>query len=234
MEPRQSAADGLHGDVDVRERDEFVNGYVPGAIFIPRGFLELRIEQYQPDRDAPIVVYCASGVRSVLAARDLQELGYNNVSSLRGGFNGWKNNGFRWETPVAGEMPDPTARAAVLADHDGELDSYGVELEVANLEATPEQADATIEVSDETGRTVTLEPRRQRGCLPEGTVFWRLGDRAAQEATTLSGGTFRYRVTVTLDGTEHVATATWPDEEIPDYGPSVELEFSPPLPAMTR
>jgi adenylyltransferase/sulfurtransferase len=49
--------------VDVREREEFIQGHVPGAIFIPRGYLELQIEQYQPDRNAPVVVYCAGGVR---------------------------------------------------------------------------------------------------------------------------------------------------------------------------
>lgn len=86
--------------IDVRERDEFVQGYIPGSIFIPRGYLELQVEQWQPDRDAPIVIYCAGGVRSALAAHNLQALGYNNVSSLRGGFNGWKNAGFKWETPV--------------------------------------------------------------------------------------------------------------------------------------
>lgn len=86
--------------IDVRERDEFVQGYIPGSIFIPRGYLELQIEQWQPDRDAPIVIYCAGGVRSALAAHNLQALGYNNVSSLRGGFNGWKSAGFKWETPV--------------------------------------------------------------------------------------------------------------------------------------
>jgi hypothetical protein len=141
---------------------------------------------------------------------------------------------FRWETPHAGEMPEPTARTAVLAEHDGELDSYGVELELANLAATPQEATATIEVRDETGRTVTLEPRRQRGCVPDGSVWWRLGDVATREVTTLTGDTFEYRVTATLDGTQHVATATWPDDVIPDYEPSVDLEFDPPLPTMTR
>jgi hypothetical protein len=140
---------------------------------------------------------------------------------------------FRWETPVGGELPEPTARAAVLADHDGALDSYGVELALTNLETTPRRAEATVEVGDETGRTVTLVPRRQRGCQPEGTVYWLLGDRAAREATTLTGDTFTYRVTVTLDGTEHVATATWPDEVIPDNEPSVALDFSPRLPALS-
>ncbi|GIV70430.1 molybdopterin-synthase adenylyltransferase MoeB [Caldilinea sp.] len=85
--------------IDVRERDEFVQGHLPGALFIPRGYLELQIEQYVPDRNAPIVVYCAGGVRSLLAARSLKEMGYANVSSMIGGFTGWKNAGFKFTVP---------------------------------------------------------------------------------------------------------------------------------------
>jgi hypothetical protein len=140
---------------------------------------------------------------------------------------------FRWTTPADGELPEPTARVAVLADHDGTLDSYGVELDLTNLAETPRAADATIEVRDTSGGTVTLVPRRQTGCQPEGSVSWLLDETAAQEATTLTGDTFTYTVSVRLDGVEHVATATWPDEEMPDYGPSVALEFSPPLPALS-
>ena len=87
--------------VDVREADEHAQGAIDGTVFIPRGFLELRIEKHAPDRDAPIVVYCASGTRSVLAARSLTELGYTNVRSLAGGFSGWKRNGLPWSTPQA-------------------------------------------------------------------------------------------------------------------------------------
>jgi molybdopterin/thiamine biosynthesis adenylyltransferase/rhodanese-related sulfurtransferase len=85
--------------VDVREREEFVQGHIPGAIFIPRGYLELQIEQHQSDRAAPLVIYCAGGVRSALAARNLQEMGYTNVISLVGGFNGWKNAGLDFKVP---------------------------------------------------------------------------------------------------------------------------------------
>ncbi len=85
--------------VDIRERDEFVQGHLPGATFIPRGFLELRIEQTQPDRDQPVIVYCAGGVRSALAARNLQEMGYARPISLIGGFNGWKNAGYKVKIP---------------------------------------------------------------------------------------------------------------------------------------
>ncbi len=86
--------------VDVREREEFVQGHIPDATFIPRGYLELQIEQHQMDRDKPVVVYCAGGVRSALAARNLKEMGYTNVISLIGGFNGWKNAGFDFKIPV--------------------------------------------------------------------------------------------------------------------------------------
>ena len=85
--------------VDIRERDEFVQGHLPGATFIPRGFLELRIEQTQPDRDQPVIVYCAGGVRSALAARNLQEMGYARPISLIGGFNGCKNAGYKVKIP---------------------------------------------------------------------------------------------------------------------------------------
>lgn len=79
--------------LDVREPDELSAGIIPGARAIPRGFLELRIEQLEPQRDREILVYCAGGNRSALAARSLRELGYTHVSSLRGGFNGWKEAG---------------------------------------------------------------------------------------------------------------------------------------------
>lgn len=85
--------------IDIRERDEFAQGHIPGAVFLPRGYLELQIERIQIDRSHPIVLYCAAGVRSVLAARNLKEMGYENVVSLITGFNGWKNNGLPFNVP---------------------------------------------------------------------------------------------------------------------------------------
>jgi sulfur-carrier protein adenylyltransferase/sulfurtransferase len=85
--------------VDVRERDEWEEGVVPGAVHIPRGNLESRIEGLVPDRSREIVLYCSGGSRSAFAAKALQELGYENVSSLTGGFTDWKRNGFPVETP---------------------------------------------------------------------------------------------------------------------------------------
>lgn len=86
--------------IDVREPDEHAQGVIAGTVHIPRGFLELRIEKTLPDREAPIVLYCAAGTRSVLAVRSLLELGYTDVRSLSGGFNGWKKAGLAWEQPV--------------------------------------------------------------------------------------------------------------------------------------
>lgn len=97
---RRMAAGEALTVVDVRERDEFVQGHIPDAVFIPRGYLELQIEQHQPEREKPVVVYCAGGVRSALAARNLQEMGYTNTISLIGGFNGWKNAGFDFKVPL--------------------------------------------------------------------------------------------------------------------------------------
>src|SRR5262245_9329814 len=79
--------------VDVREREEWAEGFIPGARWIPRGFLELRIEDQVPDKSKPVVLYCAGGTRSALAARSLAELGYANVSSMAGGFSAWKRAG---------------------------------------------------------------------------------------------------------------------------------------------
>src|SRR5215210_730389 len=72
--------------VDVRERDEWDEGHLPNATHIPRGSLESRIEQAVPDRTRPVLLYCAAGNRSAFAARTLEELGYENVRSLAGGF----------------------------------------------------------------------------------------------------------------------------------------------------
>ena len=78
--------------LDVREPDETAEGHLPGALLLPRGNLELGIERLVP-RERELVVYCASGVRSLLAGRSLQELGYARVSSLAGGFGRWSDLG---------------------------------------------------------------------------------------------------------------------------------------------
>jgi molybdopterin/thiamine biosynthesis adenylyltransferase/rhodanese-related sulfurtransferase len=85
--------------LDVREQDEWDQGVIPGAVHIPRGYLEQRVEGLLPEHDRPIVVYCAGGTRSAFATKTLEELGYENVVNLAGGFTDWKRNGFPTELP---------------------------------------------------------------------------------------------------------------------------------------
>src|ERR1700684_1229144 len=86
--------------IDVRETDEVAAGDLPGAKHIPRGYLESRIEGVVPDRDAHVILYCASGNRSAYAARTLKEdLGYTNVSSMTGGITLWKDRGYEVQVP---------------------------------------------------------------------------------------------------------------------------------------
>jgi molybdopterin/thiamine biosynthesis adenylyltransferase/rhodanese-related sulfurtransferase len=86
--------------IDVREPEEFEQGAIPGAILIPRGQLEGAIAEHVTDSEAPIVLYCAVGERSALAAQSLGRLGYRNVSSLTEGFEGWKRAGRAWVIPA--------------------------------------------------------------------------------------------------------------------------------------
>src|SRR4051795_13743940 len=85
--------------IDVREKDEWTEGYIPGARWISRGFLELRIEDQVPERSSEIILYCAGGTRSALAARSLEELGYTNVKSMAGGFTAWKRATYPYDKP---------------------------------------------------------------------------------------------------------------------------------------
>jgi len=88
-----------HLFVDVREQDEWDEGHIPGAVHVPRGHLESKIEAAAPDKAQPVVVYCAGGSRSAFAAKTLEELGYENVASLAGGFTDWKRSGFPTQLP---------------------------------------------------------------------------------------------------------------------------------------
>lgn len=85
--------------LDVREQDETIHGVVPGAKLLPRAHFESRVEDVLPDKDAEVVVYCASGVRSVFSGKTLKELGYSNVKSMAGGFNRWKDIGLGYDIP---------------------------------------------------------------------------------------------------------------------------------------
>jgi molybdopterin/thiamine biosynthesis adenylyltransferase/rhodanese-related sulfurtransferase len=99
-----AAMNGANGNggvtvVDVRESDEIAQGHLPGAKLVPRGYLESRIDGAVPDRSSHVVLYCASGNRSALAAKTLADLGYENVESMTGGITLWKDRGYKVEVP---------------------------------------------------------------------------------------------------------------------------------------
>ena len=80
--------------IDVREESEWANGHLPGAIHLSKGVIERDIEKHVPDANAKIVLYCGGGLRSALAANNLQKMGYKKVISMDGGFGGWVKAGF--------------------------------------------------------------------------------------------------------------------------------------------
>ncbi len=85
--------------VDVREASEWEQGHIPGAIHISKSYLEQDIEAAVPDRDRPVVLYCAGGVRSLFAAQTLRDMGYTDLTSMKSGFQGWKTKGLDWTIP---------------------------------------------------------------------------------------------------------------------------------------
>src|ERR671919_1436041 len=106
VDPKEVHELGENGNgaviVDVREQHEFDESHLPGAVHVPRGHLESRIEGAAPDKSQRVVLYCASGNRSALAAKTMQDmLGYENVESMRGGITLWKDRGYDVEVPRA-------------------------------------------------------------------------------------------------------------------------------------
>ena len=93
ISPTEAAAKLKSGDaliIDVREKDEWDEEHIPGAIHLSRGTIELDIEEKVPDTNAMIICHCGGGGRSALAAESLQKMGYKNVRSMAGGFKAWK------------------------------------------------------------------------------------------------------------------------------------------------
>ena len=85
--------------IDVREQDEWDQGHIPGALHLSKGYIEIRIEEAVPERSTPITLYCAAGVRSLLAAQALDAMGYQDVASMSGGYGAWKQAGFEFVIP---------------------------------------------------------------------------------------------------------------------------------------
>jgi molybdopterin/thiamine biosynthesis adenylyltransferase/rhodanese-related sulfurtransferase len=99
--------------VDVRDPDEYRDGHIEDAANISRGFLEFRIGTVAADPATPIVLYCQSGLRSMLAAKSLKELGYENVINLQGGFQKWAQSGL----PVSKDKPLTTEQIQRYSRH---------------------------------------------------------------------------------------------------------------------
>jgi len=101
--PRE--ADGLRANpattlVDVREASEWEQGHIPGARHVAKSHLEQEIEAAVPDRSTPVVLYCTAGVRSLFAGQALRAMGYDDVTSMSGGFEQWKSLGLPWSRPT--------------------------------------------------------------------------------------------------------------------------------------
>jgi adenylyltransferase/sulfurtransferase len=87
---------GKHLLLDVREKEEYREGHLAEAVSLPRGFLEIKVETTIPDKSTPVIAYCAGGVRSLLAAKAMKEMGYKEVISMSGGYSAWKAAGYKW------------------------------------------------------------------------------------------------------------------------------------------
>lgn len=136
-----------------------------------------------------------------------------------------------WRTPYDRPLPDPSARLAVIADHDGRPDSYGVELAVTDLPATPTEYSATITVTAANGRSITFDANpAPEACRGEGAASFDGPNDKGRQAAALGDFPFTISVQLTIDGTTYVGTATYPDDEIEGYEPYIALSFDPPLP----
>ncbi len=134
--------------IDVRDGEELQGGALPGAIHASRGTLEMRIAQLVPDPGAKVVLFCAGGIRSLFAGRRLKEMGYADVSSMAGGFQGWQSSGFPFDTPSESRDAFERRLSAVFsADVKGysRLMSDDEEATIRTLNACRKIMTATIE-----------------------------------------------------------------------------------------
>ena len=104
--------------LDVRDEDEYRAGYIPNAVHVTRGMLEFSVENYIPDRDQKVIVYCAAGLRSLLAAKSLREMGYTDTISLAGGYRDWAAAGFptAQDKPMSHDQLDRYSRHFMLTE----------------------------------------------------------------------------------------------------------------------
>ncbi len=132
----------------------------------------------------------------------------------------------RWTTTVDAPLPDPEASIVLVVNHDGKPDSYGLELSVANLAATPSEYSATVTVTAANGKSHTFEAQPAEHCAGAGWLFFDEPDSDALAAPRLGDFPFTYRVELVLDDVTHVATARYGGDEV---SIDVPLEFEPAL-----
>lgn len=104
--------------LDVRDEDEYRAGYIPDAVHVTRGMLEFSVENYIPDREQKVVIYCAAGLRSLLAAKSLSEMGYTDTVSMAGGYRDWSAAGYptAQDKPMSTEQLDRYSRHFMLTE----------------------------------------------------------------------------------------------------------------------
>lgn len=138
---------------------------------------------------------------------------------------------FAWTTTSTGALPsEADGSVAVLADTDGELDSYGIELFLDDLDPVAPEARAVVEVTSDNGRSVTLDLGRPLRAYEPGAVSWIRGEALGDRAVALGGSSFTYVVTVELDGTTYTGRGRWPEQTNDEITPHVPLVWTPPLP----
>ena len=142
---------------------------------------------------------------------------------------------FRWHTPRNGPNEAPNATASIIAGRPPELGSYGVDLSVHDLRATPGtgRVTATAVVTSSEGPSMTIDlERRSVECADEGSVFFEAAEALGERAARLGSAPFRYDVTLVIDSIPYHGTATWPDDVDPACSPCTPLVFNPPLPGL--
>ena len=137
---------------------------------------------------------------------------------------------FRWTSTVDGAYAAPVAYVGIIADNNGRVESYGVELSITGLARTPATATATITVTASNGQGLTFDATRSADQAPVGSVRFDGPDGQGEAAAGLGPPPFTYEVLLTLDGNRHVATASWPQDQIPGSEPYEALQFDPKLP----
>ncbi len=142
---------------------------------------------------------------------------------------------FRWHTPRAGPNEAPTATASIVAGRGQDVSSYGVEVSVRALRATPRPGRISgavrVTSANDLSTTIPLD-REEQECATEGSVYFTAPDHLGSGAAALGPPPFRYEVALTIDGTRHLGTAVWPDDMDPECSPCTRLRFSPALPGL--